>query len=83
MVTEIKLFEPSGLTPFNVCLWSRKKSQVYERKMNRRDESLAYILDAAASAKKREDELRRTRRDLRKRFAKCIEDDGGIIQRSL
>ena len=51
MVTEIELFEPPDLTPFNVCLWSRKKGEVYERKVKRGDESLACILDAAASVK--------------------------------
>jgi hypothetical protein len=38
---------------------------------------LARILDAAARIKKREDQLKRTTRDLRTRFAKCIEVDGG------
>jgi hypothetical protein len=59
------------------------KSEVYERKVNRRDELLAYILDAAASVKKREDQLKRTTHDLRKQSAKCTEDDGGIIEYSL
>jgi hypothetical protein len=66
MVTEIELFEPPDLTLLNICLWSRKKSDVYERKVNRGDELLACILDAAASVKKREDQLRRTTRHLRK-----------------
>jgi len=65
MLTEIELFEPL----FNYCLWSRKKSEVYERKVNRRDELLARILDAAASVKKAGDQLRRTTGDLRKQFA--------------
>ena len=83
MIAEIELFEPPDLTPFNICLWSRKKSEVYERKVKRRDELLTCILDAAASVKKHEDLLRRTTRDLHKRFAKCIEDDGGIFEHSL
>jgi len=80
MLTEIELFEPPDLNSFNVCLWGRQKSEVYARKLNRRDELLAYILDAAANVKKREDQLRRTTRDLRKRFAKCTEDDSVIFQ---
>jgi hypothetical protein len=41
------------------------KVQVYKRKMNTRDELLARILDVAACIKTREDQLRRTTRDLR------------------
>jgi len=41
---------------------------------------LARNLDVAASIKKREDQLRRTTRDLRTRVAKCIETDGGILE---
>ena len=43
------------------------------------DELLARILDAAGCIKIREDQLRRTARDLRTRVAKCIEVDGGIL----
>jgi hypothetical protein len=51
-----------------------------QRKMDTGDELLARILDAAACIKKREDQLRRTTRDLRTRFAKCTEVDGGILE---
>jgi hypothetical protein len=44
------------------------------------DELLARILDAAGSKKKREDQLRRTTRDLRTPVAKCTEGDGGILE---
>ena len=47
------------------------------------DELLAHILDAAARIKKSEDQLRRTTRDLRTRFAKCTEVDGGIFEHLL
>jgi hypothetical protein len=47
------------------------------------DELLARILDAAASIKKREDQLRRTTRDLRTRVAKCTEVDVGILEHLL
>jgi hypothetical protein len=56
------------------------KNEVYKRKVDTTDELLARILDAAASIKKREDQLRRTTRDLRTRVAECIEVDGGIFR---
>jgi hypothetical protein len=40
---------------------------------------LARILHAAARIKKREDQRRRTSRDLRTRFAKCAEVGGEIF----
>ena len=46
--------------------------------MDTADELLASILDAAASIKKREDQLRRTTRDLHTPVAKCVEVGGGI-----
>ena len=55
------------------------KSDVYRRKVGTRDELLSHILNAAASIKKREDQLTRTTRDLRTRVAKCTEVDGGIF----
>ena len=54
-----------------------------KRKVDTRDELLARILDAAARIKEREDQLRRTKRDLRTRVAKCIEVDGGIFEHLL
>jgi hypothetical protein len=56
------------------------KSKVYKTKVDTRDESLALILEAAARINKREDQLRRTTRDLRTRVAKCTEVDGGIVE---
>jgi hypothetical protein len=56
---------------------------VYKIKVDTSDEVLARILVAAARIKKREDQLRRTTRDLRTRVAKCIEVDGGILERLL
>jgi len=48
------------------------------------DELLAGILgDAAARIKRREDQLRRTTRELRTRVAKCAEVDGGFLERLL
>jgi hypothetical protein len=54
-----------------------------EGSLQKKDELLARILDAAACIKKREDQLRRTTRDLRTRVAKCTEVDGGISERLL
>ena len=47
--------------------------------MDTADELLARILDAAGCIKRREDQLRRTARDLRTRVAKCSEADGGVL----
>ena len=47
--------------------------------MDTADELLARILGAVGSVKKREDQLRRTTRDLRTRAAKCTEVDGGTL----
>ena len=58
-------------------------SQVYKSKVDTPDELLVRILDAAASTRKGEDQLRRTTRDLSTRVAKCIEVDGGIFERLL
>jgi len=54
-----------------------------EGSLQKKDELLARILDAVACIKKREDQLRRTTRDLRTRVAKCTEVDGGIFERLL
>jgi hypothetical protein len=56
------------------------KNEVYKREVDTRDELLARILDAAARIKKREDQLRRTTRDLHTRAAKCSEVPGGIFE---
>jgi hypothetical protein len=79
MVKEIQLFESTDLIPFAFCLWGWMKSEVYKRKVDTRDELLARSLDAAARIKKREDQLRRTTRDLCTRVAKCTEAGGGIF----
>jgi len=55
-------------------------SEICKTKVDTPGELLANILDAAACIKKREDQLRRTKRDLRARVAKCTEGDGGIFE---
>jgi len=47
------------------------------------DELLANILDAAASIKKRDFQLRRTKRNIRRRVAKCTGVDDGIFEHLL
>jgi hypothetical protein len=81
MVTKIQLFESPNLTPLD--LFVRLDSEVYKRKDGYTNELIARILDAAASIKKRGEQLRRTTRDLRTRVAKCVEVDGGIFERLL
>jgi len=48
------------------------KIEVYRRNVDTQDKLLACILVPAARIKKREDQLRRTKRDLRTRTARCI-----------
>jgi hypothetical protein len=55
------------------------KSEVNKTKVGTPDELLASILDAAGCIKKRENQLRRTTRDLGTRVAMCIEVGGGIF----
>jgi len=71
------------LIQLDFCLWVWIKGEVYKRNVDTRDELVARILDAAACIKKSEDQLRRTTRDLRTRFATCTEVDGGIFERLL
>ena len=80
MVTEIELFELPGLTPLDSCLWGWMKGEVYKTKVDKPDGLLASNMDAAARIKEREDQLRRTTRDLRTRVAKCTDVDGGIFE---
>jgi len=66
------------------CLWGWMKSEVYEEKVNTRDELVARIMNSAAPIKQeRQDDLRRATRTVAKRAEKCIEVDGGIFERLL
>ena len=78
MVIEMQQFESPDQTSLDFCLWGWMKSEVYKRNVNTPDELLARILDAAVSIKEREDQLRRTTRNLCTRVAKFTEVDGGI-----
>ena len=83
MTAGIELFESTDRTPLDFCLWGWMKSGRYKRKVDTRDEPLVRILDAAVCVNNGEDQLRRTAPDLRTRFAKCVEVDGGIFEQLL
>ena len=83
MGTEIELFEIRPQFSLDFCLWCWMKSEVYKLKVVTRDELPVRILDAADSTKGREDQPRRTTRDLRSRVAKCAEADDGIFEHLL
>jgi len=63
-------FGSPDLTAIDFCFCVFVKSEVYKRKVDTRDELLARVVDAAARIKKREDRLRRTKRELPIRVAK-------------
>jgi hypothetical protein len=77
------MFESSNVIPLHFFLVRWMKSEVYKTKVDTRDELLARILYAAVCIKIREDQLRRTTRDLSTRTAKCTEVDGGILEHLL
>jgi len=59
------------------------KSEVYKTKVDRPEELLSRNMDPADRMKKREDQLRRTTRDLRRRVAKGTDVDGGVFEHVL
>ena len=83
MVTDTEVFQSPNLSPLNFRLWVWLKSEVYRRNVDTRGELLACIFYDAARVKKRADQPRRTKRDLRTDVAKCTEDDGGISENLL
>jgi hypothetical protein len=69
------------VTPLDFCLWGRMKSEVYEEKVNARDELVARIMNSAALKKPEcQVDLRRATRTIAKRVEKCTEVDGGIFE---
>jgi ferritin len=56
------------------------KSEVYIINIDTPDELLARVMDAVGHIKKREDQIRRTTRDLHTRVAKFTEVDGAIFE---
>ena len=76
-----KLLSRSTNSVLHFCFWVWMKGEVNKIKVDIWHELLARILHAAGCINKREDQLRRTTRDLRTRVAKCSEVDGGILER--
>jgi len=78
---ETKLFDSSDLTLFDSCLWVWIKSEFYKTSgENTRRIARCQFGCCFPHRKKHEDQLRRTKSDLRTRVAKCIEVDGGIFE---
>ena len=83
LCVKIQLFEV-GVYRSDFCLWGWMKSEVYEEKVNTRDELVARIMNSAAVTKQdRQDDLRRATHTIAKRVEKCIEVDGGIFEHLL
>jgi hypothetical protein len=81
MVADAQLFESPSLTLLYFCLCAWVKGKVYKKKkLHTQDTMLSCILNAVASIKKREAQLRWTTRDLCMRVAKPIEVDSGIFE---
>jgi hypothetical protein len=80
MFADTQLFDSPELSLLDFCLLVLLKSEVCKRKLDARDKFLARILCAASRIKIREDQLRRTTRDLCTRVVKCTEADGGIFE---
>jgi len=60
------------------------KIEVYEEKVNTRDELVTCVMNSAAFTKQeRQDDLRRAIRTIAKRVEKCVEVDGGIFEHFL
>jgi hypothetical protein len=60
------------------------ESEVYEEKVNTRDELVARIMNSAALIQQeRQDDIRRATRTIIKRVENCIEIDGGIFEHLL
>ena len=83
MDVNIQLFEV-GAYRSDFCLWVWMKSEVYNEKVNTRDELVARIVNSAALInKEHQDDLRRATRTIAKRVEKCTEVDGEIFEHSL
>jgi hypothetical protein len=79
MGVKIQLFEV-GAYRSDLCLWGWMKSEGYKEKVNTRDELVARIMNSAALVKQeRQDDLRRAKRTVAKKFERCMEVDGGIF----
>jgi hypothetical protein len=73
MFTEIERFESTDLTPLDFCFVGFDEEQCLKTKVVTPDEFARSHFGSAAHIKKREDQFRRTARDLRALIAQCIE----------
>jgi len=80
MVADAQLFQSPSLTLLYFCLCTWVKGKVYKRKLHTQDKMLSRILNAVASIKKCEVQLRWKTRDLCMRVAKPTEIDSGIFE---
>jgi hypothetical protein len=80
MFTETEAFESPDLHSVRFLFAGLNESEVCKRKLDKRDELLAGVLDVAARKRKHEDELRRPSCELRTRVAKYSDVDGGILE---
>jgi hypothetical protein len=79
MSVKIQLFE-FGLTPLDLCLWGRMKSEVYKEKVNTRDELVARIMNSAAVInQERQDDLRRATPPIAKRVEIALKSTVGFL----
>jgi len=79
MGVKVQLFEV-GAYKSDFCLWGWTKSEVYEEKVNTRDELVARIMNSATLIKQeRQDDLSRATRTIAKGVEKCIEVNGEIF----
>ena len=76
-------FEPPDLTPLKFCLCGCLKSKGCKTKMDKQQELLDRVSDAAGRIKRREDQLRRTKHVVHSRVTKCIEVDSEIFEKFL
>ena len=79
MFTEIEQSELQYRTFLYSC-WGWLKSKFYKTEVDKQE---ARILEAAASVKKRDAQLRRITHDLRTRVAQCTEVVGGVFEQLL
>jgi hypothetical protein len=83
MGVKIQLFEVGAYRTY-LRLWRWMKREVYEEKVNTRDELVARIMNSADVIKQeRQDDLRRATLIVAKRVENCIEFDGGIFEHLL
>jgi hypothetical protein len=68
------------LTPLDFCLWGWMKSKMCSRKADKRNEMLDHVMDVITRIKEHQCALRRAKRHVLTRVAKCIDVDGGIVE---